>query len=160
MGVDTKLYIGRQWSLEDIKDVIEKRFSVPVTFVFHDFAPDYVSMKFKLTHREYERELHVHTHTFVGGLPAIGLGFRSNPESTEVLRTLAKTFGGLFQEEDTTDIFQEYSKPGEGNIDFVIKQAIKDDPKLGHDDEGIVRYIAEKKWSDNKVWPRPIKLRE
>lgn len=38
MGLNTRLYINISWSVEDVKDVIEKRFKVPVTLKFHDWA--------------------------------------------------------------------------------------------------------------------------
>ena len=44
MGLDTKLYINQSWSVEDIKDVIEKRFKIAVVLKFHDWAPDYLQM--------------------------------------------------------------------------------------------------------------------
>lgn len=160
MGVDTKLYIGQQWNIEDIKDVIEKRFDVPVTYEFHHFAPDYVVLKFQLRSAEHERGLHVHTKSHVGGLPAISLSFRSNDEGIQILKTLAETFGGLFTESDCGNTFEEYQKPGEGNIDFIIKEALKSDPTLSEGDYRMVQYIGEKKWMEHKVWPKPMKAKD
>lgn len=161
MGVDTKLYISTVWTIQDIKDVIEKRFSVPVKLAFHEFAPEYITMEFQLPDSENPRLLHVHTNSFVGGLPAVNLGFRSNEEGHKILKTLAKTFGGLFQENDTGDGFQEFQKPGEGNIDFVIRQAIKDDPSLGDGGKNMVTYLAEEKWRETStVWPKPNRTKE
>lgn len=161
MGVDTRLFINKSWTIEDIKEVIQKRFSVPVKLNFHDWAPDYITMEFQLPKAENARLLHIHTNSFVGGLPAINIGFRSNPEGHEILKTLAKTFGGLFQEADTGDEFKEFQKPGEGNIDFVVRQAIKDDPSLGQGGEEMASYISEEKWRQTSdVWNKPNKPKE
>ena len=160
MGVDTKLYISPSWTVEDIKEVIEKRFSVQTKIEFHDWSPDYVILRFGLAGAEYQRSLNIHTKTSVGGFPAFSLGLRSNQDGCLILQTLAKTFGGLYQEADTNDDFEAFSKPGEGNIDFVVKEALKDDPSLGNDSKEMASYIAEEKWHDKEVWHKPDKIKE
>lgn len=165
MGVDTTLYISNEWRIEDIKDVIQKRFSVPVEIMFHDWAPDYIILRTQLDAGEYDVgnkiQLSVHTKSYVGGLPAIAMTLRSNTINCEFLKTLAKTFGGLFQESDTTEDFEAFQKPGEGNIDFVIRKAIMDDPSLGDDDKRMASYIAEEKWRmSSDVWHKPNKAKE
>lgn len=157
MGVDTRLYINNSWSVEDIKDVIGKRFEVPVTLKFHDWSPDYIQMILTLPGTKEARALNIFTKNAIGGLPATLLSLHHDSYSIGFLRVLAETFGGFFQEQDYEEVFEAFSKPGEGNIDFIVKQAIKDEPKLADDDKAMVTYIAEEKWRDNATWHKGSK---
>ena len=85
------------------------------------------------------------------------LSLRANEPAHELLKTLAKTFGGMFQEGDHEEIFESFTKPGEGNIDFIVKQAVKDNPKIGDDDKAMIDYITQEKWRDNATWHKGSK---
>lgn len=147
MGVDTKLYISNRWNVKDIRDVISLRFGVKTEIKFHDYAPDYMTIHFKLPEAENARMLNVHTDSMVGGFKAIQLNFRSNPEGCKVLKTLAKTFGGLFQESDTTDDFIEFRTPSNGDADFILNEALKHDPKLGRDSKKLGQFVLTEGWN-------------
>jgi len=146
MGVDTKLYINRDWTVQDVRDVLKNRLGIETKTIFHDWAPDYVVLRFPSKYEKCDRLLHVHTKTHVAGFPAMGLDFRSNPEGIGILRVLAETFGGLFQEQDVTEDFQAFQKPGHGNIDFVLKEAVKKEPELAENIEQMAQFIVEGKW--------------
>jgi hypothetical protein len=149
MGVETKLYISNRWNVKDICDVISLRFGVRTDIKFHDWAPDYMTVHFKLPQSENGRMLHVHTDSMVGGFKAIQMNFRSNPEGCKILETLAETFGGLFQESDTTDDFKEFRTNSNGEVDFIVNEALKSDPKLGRDFQQMARFIANEGWKEN-----------
>lgn len=143
MGVDTRLYINPKWEVKDIKEVIEKRFKTTAKVNFHDFAPDYMTIQFKIPDGQYERLLHVHTKTEVGGLPAILLDFRSNEEGIAILKKLAETFGGLFNEADTDDIFESYDPPAKSEAEFLLDEAIKEDPENGRNIEKLINFLRK-----------------
>lgn len=146
MGVDTKLYISNRWSTQDIRDVITLRYGVPTEIGFHDFAPDYFTIEFKLPGAMMGRVLNVHRNSEVGGLSATQMSFRSNEEGHDVLKTLAKTFGGLFQEYDTSDDFVEFQSPDSGDMDFIVKEALKSNPKLGRDVKLMEKFLSDRGW--------------
>jgi hypothetical protein len=162
MGVDTRLYVNSSWTVQDIKEVIEKRLNVPVEVKFNDFAPDYICLVFAASvfPNSPKRMLNVHTKSDVGGFPAILLSLSANEEGHRILKTIAQTLGGLFNTHDTEDTYEEYEKPGKGNIDFIVKEAIKDNPKMGDDDKMMARYLENEGWKAKDVWPHPKKDKE
>lgn len=157
MGVDTRLYISREWGIQDVVDVLCKRFDIRAEIEFHAFAPEYITLNFEVPSNGRQRSLHIFLNSNVGGFPAINLNFHSDPEGQEILKILAKTFGGLFQETDCYNDFEVFRKPGEENIDFVVREGIKHDPTLGDKCEEMAKYIAEEKW---KTYNVPQKIKE
>lgn len=149
MSVDTRLYISHRWNVKDICDVITLRFGVETAIKFNDWAPDYMTVHFRLPDSETGRMLHVHTDSMIGGFKAIQVGFRSNPEDHKILKTLAKTFGGLFQESDTTEDFEAFNIESNGNVDFIVNEALKSNPKLGRNTQQIAKFIADEGWKEN-----------
>lgn len=140
MGVDTRLYINNRWNINDIKDVIEDRFNTKVKINFHEFAPDYITLEFKAF--DEDRMLHVHRDTEIAGFKATKLDFRSNDNGHKILRTLAETFGGLFNENDFNDDFEAYGSPDYGNAQFLINEAIKKDPSIGMDKAKLINFLT------------------
>jgi hypothetical protein len=89
------------------------------------------------------------------------LGLHADSQASEILETLAKTFGGLFQAQDDTENFVAFEKPGTGDIDFIVAEAIKHNPVLGRDSEAIAKYIQNEEWrNSSKVWNKPSKGKE
>jgi hypothetical protein len=144
MGVDTRLFISHNWSLEDISHVISRRYSTKVKFKFCDPVADLTWLLFELGGDE--RQLSVFMDSEIGGFRAISLSMRSNPPANRLLKTLAQTFGGLYQDGDTTDSFEEYQNPGQGEMNWILKEAIKSDPELGKDPKAMADYLLKEGW--------------
>lgn len=145
MGVDSHLYVSKRWNVSDIRDILTKRMGLKVTTRFHDFALDYVILHFEVEEGEY-RSLNVHSDTNVGGFPAMLLSFRSNEQGIKILRKIAETTGGIFQEEDCSGDMQEIQPPDEGNASFVVKECLKANPRCGDDEKVLAVMLTEGSW--------------
>jgi hypothetical protein len=148
-----RLYISKEWSVTDIADVLQRRLETKVKIEFHDWALDYITLN--LEYMGATLFFHVHSDVHVAGLSARLISTHAGYEGILVLKKLADTFGGLYQESDTTEEFEAIPKPGEGNIDFVVRQAIKHNPELGSNDEAMAAYIKEEQWRAGFEWHKP-----
>lgn len=145
MGVDTKLFISHRWNVSDIRDVLQKFSEHKIKTEFHDFAPDYVTLNFT-TRAGNDRLLHIFTDTQIGGIKSIGMHMHADLESQMILMALAETFGGMYQPKDNVEQFEAYQPTSEGNIDFIVNEALKHSPKLGHDYKGMAEFLSKEKW--------------
>jgi hypothetical protein len=146
MGVDTQLYISHRWNVEDVRDVLTRRLGYKVKTELSDSSPTYFRLIFN-TGGEYDRILHVHTDSEIGGFPAINMNFRSNDEGIAILRKLAESFGGLFAEEDCSGTFEEIQAPDQGNAAYVLKECLKTNPRAGSDTDTLVEMLRSESWS-------------
>jgi len=122
MGVDTRLYISHNWSIEDIKDVLKARFGYNIYLLFTENAPQYVRLVFDTA--KGARQVNVHTDSALGGFQAIQLNMGSDEESQKILKVLAHTFGGFYQEADGDNNFGAFRYPADGDVDWIVKQAL------------------------------------
>lgn len=147
MSVDTKLFINPRWGAEDVGDVIKKRLKTTISYQSTTF-PDYVRIHFELNGEK--RGMNVHGRSELGGFPSVQLSMRSDDDSTGLMKLLAETFGGFFQEADGDSTFEEYQMPGQGDIRFVIDEALKDDPENIKNNDRLIDWIKNEKWKGQK----------
>lgn len=145
MGVDTKLYISQRWGVRDIQDVVKSRLGFETKLRFHDFAPDYVTLDL-LKGAEIHRMLHIHTDSTIGGLPSVLISLRSNEEGCAILKGLSEVFGGLFQENDCGNDFEEIQPPDGEDGEFLLKECLKKDPRTGQDSELLAEMLKKETW--------------
>ena len=99
MGVDTGLYLSNRWSLDDLRDVIEKHLGCPVEIKSTtNSMPDY--HLFIFTYKGEKRQLNVHCaiNTPLGRFTLIALGKWGHSE--EILQSIGEVLGGLYYDND------------------------------------------------------------
>lgn len=124
MGVDAKLLVNTKWSVRDIQDVLKSRLGVAEQKInFNDWAPDYITIQFKFNNED--RMLHVHRNgDRYGGFDVMTLGLGMWGSSEEILRGIANVTGGFFQAADTNDEFEAIPELEDGNLKFLVKNAV------------------------------------
>lgn len=144
MGVATVLFISNRWSVKDVGEVITKRFNCPVSYVFHDNAPDFVTVHYKLENDTYKRTLGISTDEEMAGFKGLVIRSRYSESGLVVLEELAKTFGGFLNRSDCSNEFVRLDTPTLGNIDWLVNESVKDLGAASRSALAVVEYLNGK----------------
>jgi len=100
MSTDTKLYTSSFWGIENIKSILHTRLKVTEFKLKsnHEFAPGYFIINFHYNNEYCKMNIFLSASTPIG--PAILLSMAANSKNIEILKTIAETIGGYFEEND------------------------------------------------------------
>lgn len=149
MGIDATLFINSKWSAKDISDILVHKFSLTQspTLVFHDFAPEYITIMCNgLGSPDFpDRMIHFHGNSTKGGLRGTILSLRANSRATEILRIIGDVTGGFFEEMDCDGIIEEIQCPADGNMNFLVQHYAINGLADGRDKEAFIKALQEDK---------------
>lgn len=142
MGVDAKLFISNRWQVQDIIDVVDKRFNAKAYFENPSKMCDYGRVSFDI--EGTNRSISVHNNSVQGGFTGMLLTLRANTQGQGILIAIAQSLGGIYQEKDSDEDYQVFDVPGHGNAQFLLDEAIKQDPSLGDDIGRLAAWLADR----------------
>lgn len=123
MGQSTKLHVNNfKYRPEDIKELLINQYNVSdvENFVSAN-SSGYYTLQFKLNKKN--RQLNVFTNSQVGGFPCMTLDLASDPDSTELFKSMGSVVGGIFVESDYEDKSVIYEDSSNENLEFLVKKA-------------------------------------
>lgn len=150
MGVDTKLYISSDIQPEDVVLALKALGKTNVEWKPTSVAPGYLNIFFDSKDEGRRRMIHFHYHTNEFGMSNNQISLRNDEESVEVFTCLAKMFGGVFQESDYTDDCVMFSKPGSGNIRWLLNRFFATNPEISEDSDLQVKAFFD--WANSREW--------
>jgi len=150
MGVDARLFINSSWGVDDLKCLLETLPEVDGKVkIISTHTADYTIISFKWN--EEQRELGYFPGSRFAGFVGTQLSFRTWGASKEILTTIAGRIGGWFSPEDCNDDnWERFDHPADGNLLFMVKQAVLEGKSDGHDFEEFAKYHRQKTAEWNK----------
>lgn len=144
MGVDARLFIHSSWRADSIKDLLESLPQVEKKVkILSTHSPDYCIISFE--YEKEQRELGFFYSSTYAGFTGNLLSFRTWGKSKEILTAIAERVGGFFSPEDThDDNWERFDNPADGNLLFMVKQAVLEGKSDGHELEGFAKYHNQK----------------
>lgn len=124
MGVDTKLFISSQYTVQEVKTVIEKSFQTQV-IIDTTNDPNYVRLSFSIQ-GDVRRSLSLFNSYTYNGFSGTLLGLDHSGRAVEIMECLAKVFGGFLQPNDCEESHRGYpgSLSPEDGLSFWIRYAV------------------------------------
>jgi hypothetical protein len=112
MSVDTKLYIGSQWEIRDIINIIQSRLGVDKITTSRSSDPLSECLSLLFQYNENDRSMFVfpHAETPLGSSTMLSLGH--NKDAITIMTAIADAIGGLLQPQD----FNESMEMIQGNV--------------------------------------------
>lgn len=143
MGVDARLFINSSWGVDDIKDLIKTLPEASEVKIITTHTQDYSIISFK--YNDEQRELGYFTGSRFSGFVGTQLSFRAWGASKEILTTIGRRIGGWFSPEDCNDDnWERFDNPGEGNLLFMVRQAVLEGKCDGQSFEEFATYHNQK----------------
>ena len=145
MSVDTHLYIGTRWSLEDIKGVLERTQNTEVE-IRYSHTPEMQIWGFKAGKDYRSMYVHIQIQTPIGPTTMLSLGH--NPQAIKIMRDIAVVLGGYLEESDcdsTGEMIRGIMDEDDG-LPSVVKFAILKDG-IGYEDLNALT-VSIKKWNE------------
>jgi hypothetical protein len=141
MGVDRRLFISNRWNVQDVKETVESLFDLKIDYQ-PTHSPDYATLLFKLGEDE-NRQLNVHINYEHGGFRGLLLTLSTYGKSEEILKGLAERLGGFYNHEDFNDTWEEFPYVAAGDLEFLVKKAVKTGATDGRDSVKFREYLVE-----------------
>lgn len=149
MGVDARLFINSSWGVDDIECLIKTLPDASDVKIIRTHTPDYTIISFKWN--DEQRELGYFPGSNFAGFSGTQLSFRTWGASKEILTAIAGRIGGWFSPQDCNDDnWERFDHPADGNLLFMVKQAVLEGKCNGHDFEEFAKYHNEKTAQWNK----------
>src|SRR5574343_883850 len=141
MGVDTHLYVSTDYSLEEIKAVIERTQKCKVKIQPCKDSPNYYDLIMSTGRQIF---CHTPTDTPIGN--ATYLKLHADNDAHKIFRDIAEVLGGLFQPYDYNDKCELIQGKlwKESELPYFLRYAIINDGIEPDDLQGLLNSI--KKW--------------
>jgi hypothetical protein len=145
MSVDTNLYVGNRWELNDIKHIIEREYKTTVRVESnHTTSMGYFNFFFKAGNEERMMHVHTQTETPLGRCTLLSLNHWG--KAVEIMRTIADVLGGILEENDCNgNMEMVMGKIYDGDaLQYFLKYAVIHDGIEADDIQGLKKSIE--KW--------------
>ena len=148
MGIEIQTYIPTHYSPEDVRDFLEAYGATEAKIEAVDFTTGYHIINFKWGGENRSMSFHsynVNSCPFNGNL----ITLNAHGEAENIIRGIAKAFGGLFNPNDCQENWQMFSGYGSrsNGIGFMVKWGIVNGfIKNDSDFDGLLK--AKEKWEE------------
>ncbi len=153
MGVDRTLFINSSWGVRDVADLVRTIEAVENVKIMGTHEADYTLIGFTYLGADgkEDRQISFHRSSNRAGFVGTLLTLRANGCSELILKTIAERLGGFYEHQDCDGQIERFDFKADGNLGFMIRQAIIEGKSDGLDVDEFTKYHHEKtaSWQRN-----------
>jgi len=121
MGIDTKLLVNAKWDVKNIETLLVEGLGHKIERA--EYKGDHAFLNIILSNGS-KRMIYVAHTTDHGGLNGLLLSLHSNDEAIDLFKSIAKVLGGFLNKNDSSNDYEMFQEPHDGNARFVLDHVI------------------------------------